>query len=128
MSSITKVTALIPEVKRLRLGKAVVKGDIVVAVARTGKKVSVPKKEVLYKDEKTLVYRFTKRKIVKGTFEIRNGFVVDPDTGTMVSASCLAIGEAKTPSKKKKVKKSGKKAGKKVKDKKKKKGKKKSRR
>ena len=118
----SKAIVLIPEVKRARIKKAVTKKGSVAFVTTTGKKIVVPEESILTQDEKAIVYKLPKRRMIKGDFVVKGNFLVDEDTGTRVSMSILATGE--TPAKKKK-KKEDKKSKKKKTAKKDKKGKKK---
>ena len=118
----SKAIVLIPEVKRARIKKAVTKKGSVAFVTTTGKKIVVPEESILTQDEKAIVYKLPKRRMIKGDFVVKGQFLVDEDTGTRVSMSILATGE--TPAKKKK-KKEDKKSKKKKTAKKDKKGKKK---
>jgi prophage tail gpP-like protein len=122
----SKAIVLIPEVKRARIKKAINKKGSVAFVTTTGKKIVVPEESILTQDEKAIVYKLPKRRMIKGDFVVKGNFLVDEDTGTRVSLSILATGE--TPAKKKKKKEEKKKPKKKkktAKDKKKKKKKKK---
>jgi hypothetical protein len=96
----SKAIVLIPEVKRARIKKAVEKKGSVAFVTTTGKKIVVPMESVLTLDEKAIVYRLPKRRMIKGDFVVKGNFLVDEDSGTKISLDILAIGE--TPAKKKK--------------------------
>lgn len=93
-----KVVVMIPEIKRTALGgKVTHKAGVCAFNAKSGKKITVPTENVLFQDEKSIIYRMLKRKILKGDFEIKDGFLVDSDLDCRVHASIVAMGEEKPP-------------------------------
>lgn len=93
-----KVVVMIPEVKRATLGgKPIYRGDTCAFKTKAGKKMTIPKENVLIQDEKSIVYKLMRRRLIKGDFELKDGFLLDSDLGCRVSPLILSVGEEKPP-------------------------------
>lgn len=92
--SFTKVIMMLPEVKRASLGsKVVYKAGACTFKTTRGKKLVLPVESILFQDSKAIFYRMPRRKVVKGEFELKDGFLIDSDTGTRIRAEIMAMGE-----------------------------------
>jgi len=126
MALLNKIVVYIPEVKRIPLGKVVIRGKVCVIKNKAGKKLSVPTENVLLKDSKAIWIELPRRRLMKGKFDLEKGVFVDEKAGIRISPDIIALGEEVKPKKKKKEskkdsKKKSSKKDKKKKDKKKKK-------
>lgn len=93
-----KVTVIIPETKKNVLGsKPVYKSGTCAFKTKSGKKIVIPEDSVVFQDEKTIVYKFGKRKILKGDFIVKDGFLYDEDLGCRISSQIVSMGEEKAP-------------------------------
>jgi len=102
MALLNKIVVYIPEVKRIPLGKVVIRGKVTVIKNKAGKKLSVPTEKVLLKDSKAIWIELPRRRLMKGKFDLEKGAFVDEKAGIRINPNIIALGEEVKPKKKKK--------------------------
>lgn len=87
-----KVTIIIPNVKRVATEEVKYSGGVAQFTTKAGKSLGIPVENVLFQDEKCIIFKDPRRKIVKGSFSAKDGFLVD-SSGCRVNSSIVTFSE-----------------------------------
>jgi hypothetical protein len=96
-----RLTVLVPETKRTTIDKAVVSTETITFKTKNGKKMTIPRSSLLLLEENAVIYKFPRRKILKGNFKAVEGGLQDKESGLFAAMESVVIAEPATVSTKK---------------------------
>ena len=92
-----KAILYIPEIKKSQYSSIKFSDDTVTVELPSGKTFALPAKSVVAQDNGYITYKLIKRRILKGDFDIINGFLVDKEQKIYINMAYVEISERSVP-------------------------------